>query len=162
MKTLKWYEKPFIGFDTETTGLDPKTARILQAAIVTHDLQGILAEEDRILYIDPGVPIPLEASDIHGITAEKLNAQQAQESSTGIPYIFGNLMGRATFRGYPLVIYNVCYDWPLLMAECARIAGFDYQNQPVPSFLDPLVIDRALDKYARAAASSKTRRNSTR
>lgn len=108
-------------------------------------------EEDRVLYINPGVPIPPEASAVHGITAAKLKAEQAQESSTGIPYIFGTLMGRSVLRGYPLVIYNACYDWPLLMAECARIPGFDYQGQPRPSFLDPLVIDRALDKYRKGS-----------
>ncbi len=151
MKTQHWTEDTLVAFDCESTGTDPKTARILQAAFVTLDPEGILKEANHVLYINPGIPIPAEASAIHGITVEKLADEHAWDSATGIPYLFGIVSGRASFRGYPLVIYNACYDWPLLMAECARIQGFDYLGQPKPLFLDPLVIDRALDKYRKGS-----------
>jgi len=145
MKTLAWYEQPWIGFDTETTGTDPKTARIIQAAILTHDPEGKLVEEDCVIHINPSVPIPPQASAIHGLTIEKLIKLGATKSWDAIPCIMETIKRRALFRNYPLVIYNVSYDWTVLLAECARLPGFLPEGKN-PMFLDPLVIDRELDK----------------
>ncbi len=144
-----WTEGPLIAFDTETTGTDPQTARILQAAVITSDPSGTIREPDYVKLINPGVAIPDEASAVHGITAEKLAG--ASPSADAIPFLLGLIQGRATLRRFPLVIYNVPYDWRLLMAECARVPGFGYQDQLWPWFLDPLVIDRALDKYRKGS-----------
>ena len=151
MKVPKWYEQPWIGFDTETTGTDPMIARILQAAILTHDPEGILAEEDRVVYINPGVPIPPQASAIHGLTIEKLIKLRATGPQNAIPYILEMINRRATLRSYPLVIYNTSYDWPLLLAECKRLPAFHLPGTTTPLFLDPLVIDRAMDKYRKGS-----------
>lgn len=140
-----WSEGPFIAFDTESTGVDPKTARILQAAIVTDDPTGFIQEDDRIIYIDPGIEIPVEASAIHGLTRERLASLDALPSISGIPFIAHLLRCRAEVRGFPLVIYNATYDFPLLLAELSRIDGLTHCNKQ-PLILDPLVIDRALDK----------------
>jgi DNA polymerase-3 subunit epsilon len=145
-----WTKGPFIGFDTESTGVDPKTARILQAAIITDDPSGVIREEDQIVYVDPGVEIPAEASAIHGLTREKLAEFNPWPSISGIPFIAGFLHGRSTMRGFPLVIYNATYDFPLLLAELRRIDGLTH-NQKQPLILDPLVIDRALDKYRKGS-----------
>lgn len=150
MKQCHWTELPFVAFDCETTGVDITTARILQAAIVTHAPENVpFAEEDRVIYIQPDVPIPPEASAVHGFTAEKLKELDAFEPKAGIEYIVRIISGRACNRNYPLVIYNAPFDWPLLMAECAR-----YGVEPperFPMFLDPLVIDRAADKYRKGS-----------
>jgi len=147
MKIRHWTEQPLIGFDTESTGIDPKTSRIIQAAIVTLDPAGILDnnnEPNNVIWIDPGEPIPEEASKIHGITAEVLKTNNAFPSAKGLDYICHILQSRALQRKYPLVIYNVCYDFPLLMNECRRA---EIIFNPKFFFLDPLIIDRALDKY---------------
>ncbi|MDM7994654.1 MAG: exonuclease domain-containing protein [Acidobacteriota bacterium] len=151
MKAQSWHESPWIGFDCETTGTDPNTARILEAAVITRDPAGAILEDDRVIYINPGVPIPPEASAIHGITEEKLKAENAWESSAGIPYVYGIITARAILRQNPLVIYNAPYDWQLLMAECKRIPEFCSPGIRSPLFLDPLVIDRALDKYRKGS-----------
>jgi len=148
MRQLHWTESVLIGFDTETTGINPKTARILEAAIITQDPEGILKEDDRIIYIDPEIKIPSEASAVHGITAEKLKKLNAYRSNDGVRYISNFLQCRSFNRNYPLVIYNVTYDWPLLIEECKR-ANHTPCFQPL--FLDPLVIDRALDKYRKGS-----------
>ena len=49
--------------DTETTGIDPKTCKIVEAAFVTH---GYSWEQ----YVNPGVTIPPEVSAVHHITDE--------------------------------------------------------------------------------------------
>lgn len=148
MKNRHWADGIMVGFDTETTSTDPQTARILQAAIVTHDPEGVIVEEDRIIYIDPGVEIPAEASAIHGITREKLAEIGAFEPRLGIESVVRFIECRSIGRGYPLVIYNACYDWPPLRAEVARLClAFDR----TPFILDPLVIDRAADKYRKGS-----------
>lgn len=148
MKSRHWADGPFVAFDCESTGIDPQTARILQAAIVLDD-PGPPAKQDATRFlINPGVPIPAEASAIHGITVEKL--KDAWSSGQAIPCIGEQLHAATVMTGYPLVIFNVAYDWPLLLAEIRRLecrppADFN------PLFLDPLVIDRALDRYRRGS-----------
>ena len=141
-----WTEDIWIGFDTESTGTDPKTARILQFALYYDDPDGVL-KENHIEYIDPGIEIPKEASDIHGITKEVLNQHKTFSPDCAIPWLWGWIHGSAYRRKYPMVIMNARYDWPLLLEECRRIEGFDYVDQVWPFFLDPIVIDRKLDKY---------------
>ena len=54
--------------DIETTGLDPATDRIVEIAVVVVDFQG---QHYRKLFhslVDPGIPIPPEASAVHHIT----------------------------------------------------------------------------------------------
>lgn len=151
MSEKHWTELPLIGFDTETTGTDPKTARILQAAIITRDPDGVMADGDVVAYVDPGIPIPAESSAIHKITAETLREQNAWPSHSAIPFLLGVITGRAIIRNCPLVIYNAPYDWPLIMEESKRVEGFSYPYFGDPKFLDPLVIDRALDKYRKSS-----------
>ena len=56
-------------FDFETTGRDPRSAIPVSVAVVEWRSDGphrpVWAS-----YVDPGVPIPLEASEVHGVTSE--------------------------------------------------------------------------------------------
>ena len=56
--------------DVETTGLEVAECRIVELGMVRFDVDGTETEFHSL--VDPGVPIPVEASDIHGITADKL------------------------------------------------------------------------------------------
>ena len=56
--------------DTETTGLDARTARVVQIAAIRL-IQGNLHDEQRFdTLINPGIPIPKAVIAIHGITDE--------------------------------------------------------------------------------------------
>lgn len=59
-------ERPLVFLDTETTGADPSIDRVVQIALVKLHPDGRVEEYDRL--VNPGVPIPAEASEIHGIT----------------------------------------------------------------------------------------------
>jgi DNA polymerase-3 subunit epsilon len=66
-------------WDTETTGLDPWAgARILQIAVVHHRL----GEDAPVLvyqsYVDPLGPVPVQASNVHHITTEKVAELRAE------------------------------------------------------------------------------------
>ncbi len=73
MDTANWTERRVLGFDTETTGVDVTSDRIVTAALVMRQGLGGLSRV-RTWIIDPGVEIPEGASEIHGITTEYARA----------------------------------------------------------------------------------------
>jgi DNA polymerase-3 subunit epsilon len=145
--TGHWSEGPFCLFDVETTDADPKTARIVQASFIVQNPDGSAGRGSYTALVNPGAPISEEATAVHGIT-------QAQVEKDGVAPIdaLGELtkrFQRAAERGYPVVIYNVPFDWPVYERECQRhnIGG------PIsrPRFIDPLLIDRKVDKYRKGS-----------
>jgi DNA polymerase-3 subunit epsilon len=59
-------DRPLVFFDIESTGLDLKNDRIIELAFIKITPQGDVLERTR--RFNPGVPIPPEATAIHGIT----------------------------------------------------------------------------------------------
>ena len=67
-------EKPvFIAFDTETTGLEPKTDKIVEIGAVKFDRLGPIGRFS--VLINPGIPMPAEAAKVNGINDEMLRKQ---------------------------------------------------------------------------------------
>lgn len=60
-----WTQKSWLCIDTETTGLDPAKDRIVELAAVVFQ-QGQLVRRMGML-VHPGMPIPAEATAVHGI-----------------------------------------------------------------------------------------------
>ena len=58
--------RPLCFFDLETTGLDVKSDRIVELALIKVTPQGDVLE--RVRRYNPGLPIPPEATAVHGIT----------------------------------------------------------------------------------------------
>lgn len=56
----------FVAFDLETTGLDARRERIVEIGAVKFDARGPVGRFS--VLIDPGIPMPAEASRINGIT----------------------------------------------------------------------------------------------
>lgn len=96
---------------------------------------------------NPGVPIPEGASEIHGITDEMV--QDAPATAEVVRRIIECLRGLDAL-GWPLLIYNAPYDWPLLHAETER-AGIDAGEIPQVPLIDPLVLDRGYDRFRRGS-----------
>jgi len=59
-------DRPLVFFDLETTGLDLKQDRIIELAIIKLVPDGGVLERER--RFNPGMPIPAEATAVHGIT----------------------------------------------------------------------------------------------
>jgi DNA polymerase-3 subunit epsilon len=135
-----WHRRPLAGFDTETTGRDPKEVRIVSAALVTSSGQSWT------FLIDPGVEIPAEATAIHGITTEhaREHGRPPRETLDEIAHLLA-----AQFRtGTPLVVFNAPYDLTLLEAELQRHGLPSLVSRTaVAPVIDPLVIDRYADKF---------------
>jgi DNA polymerase-3 subunit epsilon len=137
-----------VGFDTETTGVDPAHDRIVTAAVVVRH-PGVHTDV-RTWLVDPGVEIPASASEIHGITTAHARALGAQPS-LALEEIAA-LLAQGLRAGQPLVAFNAAYDLTLLDAELARhgLATLGERlGGPIRPVLDPLVIDRWLDRFRR-------------
>jgi DNA polymerase-3 subunit epsilon len=105
-------DRPLVVFDIESTGLFPRRDRIVELAAVKVMPDG--TETERCWLLNPTIPIPPDASKIHGITDEIVRecptfADKAEE-------IF------AFFDGCDLGGFNSDrYDVPCLEEEFARV-----------------------------------------
>lgn len=99
------------GIDLETTGVDVNEDRIVQIAVVLLSPDGTRTRRSRI--INPGRPIPKEASEIHGISDDDV---------TGKPLFWQVAKSLQTLlTGVDITGYNVRrFDVPLLAAEFKR------------------------------------------
>ncbi len=144
---MNWMTGPLLGFDTETTGINVFTDRIVTAATV---LVGAGEPQTTTWLIDPGVEIPAAASAVHGITTEHARAH-GRAPAQALAEI-ANHVYAALAAGTPLVGFNVAFDLTLLESELARHGLPTLQQRlgrPLTPVIDPLVIDRGLDRYRR-------------
>lgn len=141
-----WHTGPMLAFDVETTGVAVETDRIVTAATVA--VNGPAMETTTWL-VDPDVDIPAEATAVHGITTERARAE-GLPPEVAVAAITEQLAA-ALVRGIPVVIANAPFDLTVLDRECRRhnlatlhdrLAG-----KPVAPVIDPMVIDKALDRY---------------
>ncbi|WP_374202513.1 3'-5' exonuclease [Curtobacterium sp. VKM Ac-2922] len=140
LSTRPWWHALGV-FDLETTGIDVETARIVTAHVGLIDMTGRSIVEGSWL-ADPGVPIPEQASAVHGISTERAQAE-GRPAAEVVAEIVAAV--EAVFaRGIPLVIYNAPYDLTLLDREAKR---HGIASPVIGNVVDPLVIDKALDTY---------------
>lgn len=143
-------------FDTETTGVDVETDRIVSAALVILEADGTLIGSHTWL-LNPGVPIPDEATAVHGITTERAQTE-GQDAAAGTLDIAAAVV--AVVETCPLVVFNAPFDLTLLDREFRRhhgqgfeAGGLETEGElvdryvPIRPVIDPLVIDKHLDKY---------------
>jgi DNA polymerase-3 subunit epsilon len=102
---------PLVFFDIETTGLSLKNDRIIELALIKVTPQGDVLEKVR--RFNPGVPIPPEATAVHGIT----DADVAGEA----PFCARAKALLEHLDGCDLAGFNVRrFDIAMLAAEFAR------------------------------------------
>ncbi|MFC7406520.1 exonuclease domain-containing protein [Georgenia alba] len=137
-----WCDGEMLGFDTETTGVDVTSDRIVSAALVR---RCGTTTDVRTWLIDPGVEIPTAASSINGITTELVRASGARPP-VALDQIAAGIAG-AQHAGVPLVAYNAAYDLALLDNELARhrLPRLRERLRTGLRVIDPLLLDRALD-----------------
>lgn len=128
-------------WDTETTGTDPVNDRIVTAAFVVR-APGM---DDRPFsyLINPGVPIPKDVSDIHGIDDAKAQAE-GQDPKTALDEIANHLVA-AISRGMPVIAFNHSFDWSILHYDLIRNGlptMYDRLGGEPVTLVDPLVIDK--------------------
>ena len=114
-KNIKQLHEKFIVFDTETTGLNSNSDRIISIAAILF-VNGI--EEKRFYsLVNPGRSIPPEATDVNGITNEMV--ANAPNELTVIQQ-FIDFIGDAITGKTLLVAYNSIFDAKFLKAAAER------------------------------------------
>lgn len=144
-----WWEGPLATLDTESTGTDVENDRIVTAVLDIYDMDGRTASMSMML--DPGIEIPEEATLIHGITTGQARADGI-DPVTALSRLVGGLAS-VWANGIPLVVYNAAYDLTLIDRECRRHLGNGLTIAgPV---IDPMVIDRHVDRYVNGSGQRK-------
>jgi DNA polymerase III subunit epsilon len=109
-------QKPLAFIDLETTGINLATDRIVEIAIVKITPAGERQVKRRL--VNPGMPIPAQATEVHGITDEMVkDAPLFKQLANEI---------RQFIQGCDLAGYNSNrFDLPMLAEEFLR-AGQDF------------------------------------
>jgi len=132
-----------IVIDTETTGLDARRARIVQIAAIR--VNGSAVEREPVLdtLVDPGTPIPPEATAIHGISDAAVAGQPS------FPAVLPDVQSACAGR---LVIgHSLAYDFAVLKRE-HEAAGIDWKPppaldiRPLSRLVAPTLADHSLDR----------------
>lgn len=150
---MTWHEGPLAAFDLEATGVDTRTARIIEVGLFRFDVDGSSESlVDRL--IDPGVPVPPEVTKLTGIRPDDLAANGGAPTDV-LAATLAAIKALVEER-IPIVLYNANYDWPLLTNELAR-----HQFDPLPAvpptiLVDPLVLDRHVDRYRKGKRTLST------
>lgn len=111
----------WVAFDTETTGIEPGSRLLDLAAIAFDDRGHVISTFDQL--VNPGMPVPADASAVHGITDRVLAGQPSA------PEVL------AAFRAWlpakaTLVAHNAPYDCDILTWELQH-AGLPLPTQAV-------------------------------
>ncbi|EPP35026.1 exonuclease, DNA polymerase III, epsilon subunit family domain protein [Chlamydia ibidis] len=98
-----------IFYDTETTGTQIERDRVVEIAAYNS-----ITQESFVTYVNPEIPIPEDASKIHGITTEMV---------TSAPKFSEMYEKFISFCGPDSILVahnNDNFDYPLLQKECRR------------------------------------------
>jgi DNA polymerase-3 subunit epsilon len=104
-------KRPIVFFDLETTGLDVEKDRIVQFAAVRVHPDG--DKSVMTFTVNPGIPIPKDASDVHGFTDDDVKSSPRFSELADEFYDF--------LQDADLAGYNIrAFDIQLLVNEFAR------------------------------------------
>jgi DNA polymerase III subunit epsilon len=104
-------KKPLAFFDLETTGTDVAKDRIVEISILK-----VLPNQERLVYtkrVNPGMPIPIESSLIHGIYDKDV---ENEPNFSVIGKEVKSFLENADLGGYNLIKFDI----PVLVEEMLR------------------------------------------
>ena len=134
-----WLTPGFIAFDTETTGTNPDTDRIVTAAIVRYINGQPVEDREWLLKID--IPIPQASTDVHGITNERSQSEGIEQLQA-----LTEIHHYLTQAKLPIVAFNATFDIAMLNANLARHGIAPIVDTPI---ICPYVLDKQFNKYVR-------------
>ncbi len=136
--------KPVVFIDVETTGLDTKSDKIIDITLIKIKPDG--TEETINELINPNIPIPKEATEIHGIKdSDVLNKKDFKFHAQKIVEFI---------NGCDLAGFNIIrFDFPILQNELNRCGANLSWNEKILDLqylyhkLDPRDLSSAYRKY---------------
>ena len=134
-------KNPIVVLDLETTGMNIVTDRIVEIALLKINIDG--SEEEKLMLINPEMPIPPEVSQIHGVTDEDVKDKPTFKEVAKILAKF--------IEGCDLCGFNSNrFDIPLLAEEFLRCdVDIDLKKH---KFVDVQAIFHKMEKRTLAAA----------
>lgn len=110
-------KNPLVFFDLETTGVNISHDRIVELAFVKVQTNGQIIQKCHL--INPSIPIPVEASLIHGIYDEDV---KNAPTFKGIARELAHFLEGCDLAGYNIIRFDV----PMLVEEFLR-AGVEFE-----------------------------------
>ncbi|WP_166344966.1 3'-5' exonuclease [Phytoactinopolyspora limicola] len=153
---MNWTNGPMLPFDSETTGVDVETDRIVTASVInipgtTGNFRGVPTTESYL--INPGVEIPEAASEVHGISTEYA-ATHGKPPPEVLDLIAADL-ALAVRRGIPIVGMNMPFDLTILDRDCRRhgvpTVTERLDGAPLAPVIDVRVLDKFVDPYRKGS-----------
>lgn len=132
-------------FDTETTGTNTKVDKIVQIATMQMSKGKIVPEKTVNQLINPGIPIPAEAMNVHGITDEMVKDAPKMEDYV-VPFLDKTL----TKGNGIIVAYNSKFDVPLLnryVREHNVSDARQLKEKSMAKVLDPFILIQRIHPF---------------
>jgi len=155
-KSTPLVDLPILSLDTEATGLDPRSDRIVAIAAARLQHRKLYLAEALDLLIDPGRPIPAAVIALHGISDACV--------SNAIKFVDLAEQLDSRIEGFVLLGHNVHFDAALLHHEMRR-GGRQWQRPPLLdtlllyASLFPTACDLSLDGVAKRLRISRVGRH---
>ena len=132
-----WHDGPLVAFDIEATRAEPLDARIISAALVPTD------GTTRTWLVNPGVPIPPDATAINGFTDDVVR-RDGLPAAAAIADI-GVAVAKYIADGVPLVAFRASYDVTVLHTELARhgLPAIDWTQAVI---IDPFILHKQVER----------------
>ncbi|MCF0188343.1 MAG: 3'-5' exonuclease [Bacteroidaceae bacterium] len=118
-------KRPLVFFDLEATGVSSDNDRIVEICLIKVFPDG--TDEERVWRVNPGIPIPKEASDVHGIYDKDVADKPLFKDLAQTVYDF---MNGCDWAGYN----SNRFDVPMLIQEFYR-AGLRIDRNAI-NFVD--------------------------
>ncbi|PZG38109.1 DNA polymerase III subunit epsilon [Spongiactinospora gelatinilytica] len=151
---VAWHRARLLALDTETTGVNPESDRILTAAAI--DIDPAARRKDvRHWVLNPGVEVPQEAAEVHGYTTARIRAEGRTDVAEAVGEI-ADAVVEAAQAGVPIIAYNAPFDLSLIDRETRRYGQMPLADRLAATplvVIDPYVIDKATDTYRRGSRS---------
>ncbi|VXB82918.1 exonuclease domain-containing protein [Aeromicrobium sp. 9AM] len=144
---MSWAAQTMYGFDVESTGVDVFTDRIVTSTITQVVPEGAGSPNSKQWLVNPGVPIPETATNVHGITDDM--AAEGMAPAEAIEQI-AHYVTWVLNQRLPLVAFNAAFDLSMLEAECRRhdltpLAERLTSHENWRSVIDPMVLGKGVD-----------------
>ncbi len=116
-------ERPLVVFDLETTGVNFQSDRIVEISVIKVMPDG--SQEVKTRRINPEMPIPAEASAVHGIYDKDVADEPTFKDISRNLYLY---LENCDLAGYNLTKFDV----PMLVAEFNRVGlEFDIKSRKI-------------------------------
>jgi DNA polymerase-3 subunit epsilon len=137
---MTWNEGPLLGFDLETTGVNPRSDLPVQVALIRWEPYG--TDYRNVFIVDPGCEVPPGAEAIHRISTQKARREGCPLDEAAA--IVHAALRKAQADHVPVVAMNASFD---ITIAAMLFRSFGLEPIEWRALVDPLVIDRKVDGF---------------